>query len=305
MLVFLWASFYLGERFFFDKLFYKKSLLHGYYNRYQLETPPTNWLDKQLILLRERDLQLLLKGQLKPDLNSNLKTIVVIGDSYTYGVGVLPHERFSHQISLILNKQGTKTKVYNFSEPGNSIIDNFSLYLLAKNQLQPDLIIFEMVTNDLLFNAPRYPGTAQLIKNLDSHCLQPLFVNPNTFTTTDAQYLASEIESFKPEWRNRCYLEQISKYLSNDPKVMFFGFLNGSTDFNCTWANKYPDGLLITEYAALIKLYGNSVHLHDAVDDSSISVSKTEGHPSRSAHKTYAEDQVEWINLMFESSQEK
>lgn len=292
------VCFYIGERFFFDKLFYKKSTLHGYLNRFEFaqDKPDINWLDNIFLNLREKDLRLLLSGNLPATKDPDTKTIVVIGDSYTYGVGVLPQERFSNLLAPILfNKYGIKAKIYNFSEPGNSIIDDYALYLLTLTQLKPDVIVIEIVTNDLLLNKPRYFYTQAIINELNQTCKMPLFANQTDTTISLLDYAKSEYESFSPKWRNRCYLEQIAANFGADGRVMFFGFSNGSVNFDCDWENAYPNGMVITEYASILKYSGNTVILNKSTENIHASVSDLEGHPSRNKHRIFAEEQAKYI----------
>lgn len=301
------SCFFIAENFFYDKIFYKKSALHGYFNRFEYGRDEKNvsWLNKQITLWRERDLKQLLNNNFSQTPKKDTKTIVVIGDSYTYGVGVLPHERFSSQLGPELKKLGIKAIVYNFSEPGNSIIDDYALYLLSIDQLKPDVIIINTITNDLIFNAPRYYGTSSILNELNSLCAQPLYEPSVEKDVSEVAYANAEIESFSLKNRNRCYLEQITAKLSHDPRIMFFGF-TAFIDLNeCSLTNNYREIALSQEYFNIIQNAGNLAILHKNFPNLESRVSPGEGHPSAKEHKLYALEQAIAIKLKLEENSPK
>lgn len=285
-----WFCFYLGERFFFDQLFYKKSVFHGYLNRYNsgIEIANLNWFDKQIQTWRDKDMIDLLSDKLQPSNQKDVKTIAIIGDSFTYGLGVLQNERFSSLLGPNLSKFGIKTKIYNFSEADNSILDYYAIYKLVKQQVKPDIIIFGLATNDLLIGKPKYYGTGLIITELDSMCPQPMFA----FQYSDVAGPSNNkilTDSFSPKWRNRCYLNQIAKIIGADPTVLFFSFRPGETSSACETKDSLPVTATVSDYLSVLTNYGGRIIQNPINSQAADRVSIIESHPSRSAHKKYAD----------------
>jgi hypothetical protein len=70
--------------------------------------------------------------------------IAVVGDSFTWGQGLVPEQRFSHLIEAAL---GPAYEVFNFGEPGNNMPDH--LDVLAKAlPIRPDFVLLQLYIND-------------------------------------------------------------------------------------------------------------------------------------------------------------
>jgi len=301
--------FWVSEHWFFDQIFYKKSAFHGYMNQWfhDASANKTNWFEKIITVERERDIRYLISGKEFPKTNSQTKTVAIIGDSLTYGLGVLSHQRYSNILANKLQKNGFNTKVYNFSDPGNSIVEAYALYQLVKKQLDPDLIIIAIVNNDLLLNDPRYPGEIELIRKLDKTCPQPIFQDKTETDRTHTFHYYAQL-SFSPAFRNRCYLEKIAQDMSQDEKVIFFSFDSvdetpwcGSLDPTMS-QNTAPEYQEATqEYISILNQTNNSVYSFKSetkIDNNS--VSKAELHPSHQKHDLYAQYLSQIITQKFE-----
>ena len=280
----------MAERVFFDQLLYQKSPFYGYMTNRRGLVNQTLWpkYNEFIASWRERDLNFLLSGKAWPPASKNTKTIAIIGDSFTYGLGVLPHERFSSQLADQLKKLDIKANVYNFSEPGNSIIDDYVLYQLVKKQLKPDFIIIGIVYNDLLFVPARYPETQNFMSAFDKNCPQPIFNRPILINFDFKEVSLVTAESFSPKWRNWCYLSQIGQTLAKDKSMAFYSFVPGNLPESETSFASIPDKFLITKYTNLLEQQGAEVIKYPYYGRSQDDVSITEGHPSRTAHKAYA-----------------
>ncbi len=84
----------------------------------------------------------------KPD---DVFRIIVIGDSYTYGQGVLDDARFTHIIERDLNNSTKNSKTYevlNFGKPGAATADHIS-FLEPVSALGPDFILLQWLPNDV------------------------------------------------------------------------------------------------------------------------------------------------------------
>jgi len=143
-------SYFFAETYFFDKIFYYKSIDHGY------------WVPGKELLLDsfgERSLDLIQLDenfQIIQDGNQSFKldddetyTIALIGDSYIWGQGL----RFEDTVSQILEKQlneHRKTEVLSLGYSGDSILDYLMRYEKTKQTYSVDLYLFMLVGNDLL-----------------------------------------------------------------------------------------------------------------------------------------------------------
>ncbi len=78
--------------------------------------------------------------------------IIVVGDSFTYGQGVLYDERFTGIIEQRLNSAQTKDsriyEVLNFGKPGAETIDHTG-FLDAIFELDPDFMLLQWLPNDV------------------------------------------------------------------------------------------------------------------------------------------------------------
>ena len=287
LIVALLLCFYLGEQYFFDVLFYKKSVLHGYYN-------PQNshfaWLDNQVEKPRRRDLADILAGKTWSK-KAGVKTIVVIGDSYVYGVGIRKSQRFSNLLAPELKKLGITAEVYTFAEPGNSIMDSFALYQLVKKQLDPDLIVLGIVSNDLFFNLNQYPGDSENMERFNKVCSGQIYDAAGIYFSTIDEYFGAAQESFSSNWKNRCYLEQIAKILGQDSDVLYFSFSPRHSIIACNSKDKTAETIIMNQYMSILEQYGVRGFNHLTHGEfKSERVSGAEGHPSAKTHMTYAQE---------------
>ena len=140
----LLLSYWIAERYFFDKLFYQKSIQHGYWIPIEgYKERVADLLELESRLKDDRGLQLHDKQP------SNKFTIAVIGDSYVWGQGV----RFSQTATQGLEKKLNKyrnTEVLSFAYSGDNILDYAHRYHQIMQSFDVDLYIFALVINDIL-----------------------------------------------------------------------------------------------------------------------------------------------------------
>lgn len=277
-------AFFIAEHFFFDKLFFNKSPLHGY--------PP-------LLASRTKDLDSLMVAAHKPGsrifgtTDDGTYTIVLISDSIGFGVGVRANQTFPHILEQELSKH-YPTKLYNLSNPGDNFIETYAKFLIAEHKLQPDLYIITLLNNDLLLFPENtdYPNY-QIVKNhLQSLCLKPPFK-----TTSIDYFIAWEdllkdyyVPAISPEYANICYFQQATReILTANPNVLFFSYninpdepIPSSEPYN----TKQQDILIIKSLSSIIRKYGGQVYHSSFVFTR---VSKSEGHPSAASHRQYAQ----------------
>ena len=289
--------FYLSENFFFDKIWYKKSALHGYYNRwyYDTEAEHLNWLERELVRRREQDLTDLLAGKVWSK-QPGFKTIAVIGDSYVYGVGIRQSQRFSERLVPELKKQGISAEVYAFAEPGNSILDYLALYQLVKQQLDPDLLILGIVPNDLFFTEDRYPGNRAFLESFDNACGdKPIYQSDNNYQD-EAGFITAMQQSFSHNSRNRCYLVEAAKILGRDPQLIYYGFTARNTNFACHEWDATAELTIMNQYINTLESHGMRGLSHLKQDSPlQAMVSPKEGHPSSAINQQYAIELAHYI----------
>lgn len=300
----VWLCVFLAENFFFDKLFYKKSRLFGY-NYVLFE----NWTQRpQTDNQRIADLKLLL-DQLEnptivnfcgaPDLNlirqrvytqTKPLVVVVIGDSVTFGVGVKIKHRFSALLETKLNHL-VPTKVYTLAEPGNSFEADYALYQLARDYLNPDLVIFGLDGNDLIQSNVYYPNAKNLRSSLKSVCSQPdLKLGYKDLPTNFEEVLAIYQQTFLPQYSNRCFLKTLAAELGRVKNNLFFNFF----DFELAQSSRNIDHAIsfrraiMDPYKSDLKFFKNEVigYTPEKIYDP---VSEAEGHPSAAVHQEFAE----------------
>jgi len=211
----------LAEKYFFDKFFYQKSISHGY----GLQT------NKQLSLEsfgdRSKDMVNLLSNN--PNIlgaidNNNVYKVAIIGDSYAWGMGLKYSQTVSQIISKKLNTH-RPTLIYNYSEPGNSILEYYANINKTQKFNYIDLYVVLMVANDIAFNKEsRFPNNDY--QNILSDCQIKNKENPLVYWFNWQEYnknnpnssfqdISHEIENnTNKSWSsssNLCVLDTISK----------------------------------------------------------------------------------------------
>ena len=75
--------------------------------------------------------------------------LAVIGDSFTFGQGVVEEERFTNTMNRRLNDAGPKFEVPNFGEGGAETIDHIRILDDAALPANPDFVLLQWFTNDV------------------------------------------------------------------------------------------------------------------------------------------------------------
>jgi len=75
--------------------------------------------------------------------------IVVIGDSFTYGQGVLRDQRFTNILERQLNTSGKHFEVLNFGEAGTETIEHTETLREILTKLYPDYVLLQWFVNDV------------------------------------------------------------------------------------------------------------------------------------------------------------
>lgn len=290
-------SYYIGENFFFDKLFYKKSIAHGY----QVCEPA--YCEYKRYGKRAEDIAELLKKDFKQSKSVLGKTvddpftIAIIGDSYVWGLGVKDNKTLSALLAKKLNKI-KKTKVFQLGFPGDGALDNLAKNQLISQEQSIDLYIFVINENDILplkgsiYAPEHYKQIINLCSDSDNNII----------------YNYNEVEASAPGFDYRDLLEQsyenpqnkciLSHTVSLYPKNAIY--------FNPLWkvdeTNSYYE--VFSEYLKREGLYVLNLELARNKKEYSkywqnpkkyFQVSEIETHPSVTANQVYTETLYEEI----------
>lgn len=290
----------VSEKYFFDKLLYRKSEIYGYTANEGLECCIDN---SDIINQRVKDIKSLIQASEKNINLSNTQKnrpnsyrVVIIGDSYAYGLGIRIGQRFSDVLNKKLNSL-YKTELYLLADSGDSILDNYAKFVLAKKYYNADLYIITMVDNDLLFDwIDKYPGEKDIFDSFKKDCPGPIKRSQETNNTLNDWETENIIPSFSERFANICILRKIANsLLISGSNVFFYNVQNlpcsgnaEGTDYEkqCYALNAYTDnlireGLIVKDTSNVNFKYSN--------------ISSSEGHPSAKTHEQFADSLFKWI----------
>ncbi|MBU2543420.1 SGNH/GDSL hydrolase family protein [Patescibacteria group bacterium] len=286
----------LSERCFFDKLYYKKSPEYGYFLH---NTNPLLSKNSKIIESRIADLKLLTainenshNNRIKGITNNESFQIAIIGDSFVYGTGVKQADRYANRLEKLLN-QIKPTKIYVLALPGDNILEHYTKFKLAQENIKPDLYIIGIANNDLLINDFIYPNQEFLYQKSREECFLPEFKYnwPDYAITIDQLILTAYYPSFDDQYANICYLKKIIKEIATT-NTLFFNFYkientNSTQDLS---EAEQKDIQIMKKYTEIIQLAGGQIfHLHNSrVSGEYQPVSFLEGHPSKETHEWFA-----------------
>lgn len=288
--------FVLIETFFFDRLLYKKSPIHGYDKDASEALKQKN---NFFIENRIRDLRAVINPEEKSGkvlgTQTGVYTIALIGDSLAYGTGVKGGEVFGRVLETKLNKI-RPTKVYILALPGDSIVENYAKFLLAREVIGTNLFVFSMVDNDLIYDhLNKYPNEEAVYDFLKESCPREEFIYHWKDEDLESQLKNGLAPSHSNQFANRCWVETVVKKIMSFQNTRFFFFSNFSlTDLNLQSTNSLNfSGKLRREleidYVRLIEDNGGTVVHRLDVPVKKWGASKLEGHASRELHSLFAE----------------
>lgn len=226
LLLINWAA----ENVFFDKLFYKKSILHGYW-------VPGAQLNNESFGLRGRDMATLFSQKNKYEVNITTEertvlgasvqkeayTIVVIGDSYVWGEGIRNEARFVKVLEDTLNTI-RPTHIISLGNSGDNILENYLKYTISLRVFpDADLYVFALVNNDLLYSQRfRYydGGTGEgVVKSCDG---VPIFEPSPSEIHIDRQTFSRRVaEATTEPGFNWCMFQKILQLLPHSNAIYF------------------------------------------------------------------------------------
>ncbi len=285
------AVFFVGNEFFFDKLFYHKDAKLGYVG------PQENWADSKFSN-RNADLTKLVSDTARYQQNGQKvlgmkddKTykIAVIGDSYVWGQGIADEDRFVHLLEKRLSKI-RPTKVVSLSRCGDSIFDNYIKYTQIQKLEEPyDLVIFGLVNNDLIFSeGDSYDETQQTA--IQSSCTTGPVAWDNQMKTEE--YSTVVERSFDPTSQNYCAFQHILPLLPKE-KTLYYNFDEFKNDWKpiSSYGNELEKaGLTVISTKSYFESHKtNYPDIFKPNGFDRFQVSPKEGHPSALANKMFSD----------------
>lgn len=274
--------YFIAEKYFFDKFFYFKNINYGYWITGENLTLKDFGIRSQDILnLTEAKNQNFIDSE-----NDNYYKIAVIGDSYVWGQGVKEKQRFTVLLQNKLNKI-KPTKVYSFGNSGDNIFDNYLKYKKSIDIYgKMDLYIFGLVNNDLIINPyDHYHTNTEIINKLKMNCnssspiVSDLIFDPNKVVSNElADYGNRILDSLEQDTQNFCYFKQISNLFPKE-KTLFITFDSILSD---NFAETKFSNLMTQHFSPIVVPKVKKIKPF-------LFVSKKDPHPSKFAHKIYAE----------------
>ncbi|MFA5894628.1 MAG: SGNH/GDSL hydrolase family protein [Candidatus Shapirobacteria bacterium] len=287
----IFGCYFIAEKFFFDKFFYQKSVLHGYY-------PNLKPVDISQFGERSQGFRSVENNQpIFSSSDTNKFKVMVIGDSFVWGVGIKNNQRYAKILETKLNKI-RPTKVVSISYPGWNSSELLKYYLLSTKDSPPDLTIFSLVHNDSLLS--RFNRDDQIFKNclalypqvtpIVAIDLNQMIANNTPLSKVDEIFNRQHDDS----WSNSVNLCVLDSNLVNLPTEKSVYFLT----------DDYGNNNLYRSYGENLKKYGKKVissHIAQNIPKYSylwqnghdpykyLTVSSKEAHPNSLANQMYAD----------------
>lgn len=287
-LISLSVSFFVAgivlEKIFFDEVYYKKSITHGYW-------PVDEQVRMEDFGKRGRDMATLMnninntKIVLGATTLREVYTILVFGDSYVWGKGIKNEHRFAKVLEETLNTI-RPTRVIALGNSGDNLLDNYLKYLLSTRIFpEASLYIFGVVNNDLFMNQRHRYDAATNVSSLLSGC-EGAVVNDllpgETYNKED--YARRIIMSAEKTSTNWCVFQKLLRVLPTN-KTMYLnldGFLYPGWEIINAIMNEFvSNGMNVIPRAM------PAVNKED--NNRRMLVSEKDSHPSAYANKKIAD----------------
>jgi hypothetical protein len=287
----------LGESVFFDKLFYQKSVAHGYWMSETVALEDFGKRSADLIALEQtkendpRDQTPQVLGV--ADEANRPFVIAMIGDSVVWGTGV----HFSDSLSQVLERKLNRirnTRVLTLGRGGDSALDYLFRYRQASSHSPIDLYIFILVNNDAMLRHAYQDQvqTEPILSYCEQSSSQPLLFEPDWREIPIAQQNSMLNSLFVDSWENQANLCVLEKSFEQLPKENTFYLLAGDYQFSPQWEQYRLIlerlGLPIISSTLGRELPDYQWYFREENQDK-LSVSPLEDHPSKVAHAIFAD----------------
>lgn len=299
------SLYFLAEKYYFDKLFHQKSLLHGYYSFFPNKVDDWQTIAKEFNKdQRNTDLlNLVFAGQgdqeaidyfSKERENHDFK-VAMIGDSMFFGLGVRKSQTIAYYLYKLLKTHNNNVKIYNYSFSGDDILDNYIKYELVQKYLKPDLILLGLVDNDLIFdNIERYPGKYELNARLEEVCYDKVLVKweMEDRIRNDPDFNQSVfLSSFASNSQNFCFLTQISENFNKENLILIpFNYTNAPYfDTECLGEEQQSYCMYKQIFKKYLTTFSMSIPILDLYNLDVQAISEWEQHFNKSTNFRLAE----------------
>lgn len=236
----------------------------------------------------------------------NVKRIIFLGDSFTFGWGVSLEKLFSKKVEEMLNRKGRKVEVINMGIGNYNSIMEVELFKRKGLMLDPDMVILMYFVNDTE-PVPRVKSNIEYFMLKNSYFMAFLFdrlVKLKTFFDKDFEWSKYYLSLYGQENSqnlddNReairelikiCEISKIDLLIVNIPE------LRSLKEYQFQLATNYIEGLAEEENVAFLDLLPALVG-HEA---ESLWVSPEDPHASELANGIIAEEIYDKISAAIE-----
>lgn len=291
-------SLWISEKYFFDKFYFNKSVAHGYWPADRTVEFKEFGKRSEDIILTNKIWGEMEKGKVlgKNSEDDHIYTISLHGDSYVWGQGVKNSNLLSTQIERQLNSY-YPTEVISMGVSGNSILELYKNSYISNKVYNIDLFIFVPVVNDLLLlNNADYEEYIPFWTSCKNRYpdLSPIY----DWTDEEHQYIAEQEDPNKlyegrvtESWQNDlnlCLLEESLKRIPAEKSIFFipdYFYDDATWEEYLYYIKKYHNNIVYVQESKEIPEYQ---YLWEDIDKY-FYVSEKDHHPSKDAHKMYAD----------------
>lgn len=275
-LVLLALALRIAENRYFDKLFYRKSWLHGYYFPNE---DGKNILSKFIAGINSegyRDRKFVPKKK-------NEFLVMIVGDSNVWGMGIRKNQRFTNILEKRLSRI-RPTRIISLAQGGTNLFTNLEKAREYEKELHPDLIVFTFYENDLTISPWQKDFVDRSVRDNQD------IVYDFSIGDPEEEYKKKVLGSYDEATANfqlflkllpeldRNYLYYILTYHPWQPHESYVKTLMSQSGLNVVDNN----WLYESKYSTLADIKNDK-------PKPSLSVSKKEGHPNALAHRMFAE----------------
>lgn len=164
--------------------------------------------------------------------NSNVKRILFLGDSYTFGWGINDNESYPRQLEAILNNGNHNMIVesINLAVPGYNTVQEYGVLIKEAGLYKPDMVVLGYVMNDAepqwsVVEDPRKRykyAKIWLLETIKAHLNDWFFSSNSFFTVYIHRHTSRYLDGFhrySPKWKeSRDALRKIASFCK-DQKV--------------------------------------------------------------------------------------
>ena len=244
---------------------------------------------------------------------NNIKRILFLGDSYTFGWGINDDETYPAQLEVILNERNLNTIVesVNLGVPGYNTVQEYGVLIDKADLYDPDIIVLGYIMNDAepQFSVIEDPEKAYkyanswLLECMMWHLNRILFSKRPLFNAKIQRHNFNYVEGFQPnslKWKeSKEALRKISLFCKSRKIPVLVAIF---PDFTRNFDSFYPFKTIHEQVSLWCsELAIDEVDLYQYVDglnhkDFWI---EGEGHPNAKEHKRIAEILSVYIQNIF------